>query len=305
MSKAGKHHYIPVFYLKQWAGEDGCVCEFSKPYDRVKPRRTNPDGTGYVHGLNRIPGLPAHETDFLEDYFFKLTDDLAAKALKILLSGDRDLQFSVKVKSGWSRFITSLTMRNPEAVERSMRAAKRLYDEARAELYADYEKHRKPDDPSTYEEYVAKHSANPAGRGGAILLQKIIDSPVIGNWINNMRWIVLRAYNPKFTLLTSDRPVVMTNGLRHDNAQIILPISPWHVFVSTNNLKTERYIEDVFARGEMIQQINERVTLQSRRYVYGMSDAQFTFVSRRLGKAYTASPLEADEEERRVGWISQ
>jgi hypothetical protein len=209
MSKAGKHHYIPVFYLKQWAGEDGCVCEFSKPYDRVKPRRTNPDGTGYVHGLNRIPGLPPHETDFLEDYFFKLTDDLAAKALKILLSGDRDLQFSVKVKSGWSRFITSLIMRNPEAVERSMREAKRLYDEARTELYADYEKHRKPDDPSTYEEYAAKHSANPAGRGGAILLQKIIDSPLIGNWINNMRWIVLRAHNPKFSLLTSDRPVVL------------------------------------------------------------------------------------------------
>ena len=55
--------------------------------------------------------------------------------------------------------------------------------------------------------------------------------------------------------------------------------------MSTNNLKTERYVENVFARGEMIQQINERVTLQSRRYVYGMSDAQLTFVSRRLGKA--------------------
>ena len=134
-------------------------------------------------------------------------------------------------------------------------------------------------------------------------MQKIIDSPLIGNWINNMRWIVLRAHNPKFTLLTSDRPVVMTNGLRHDNAQIILPISPWHVFVSTNNLKTERYVENVFARGEMIQQINERVTLQFRRYVYGMSDAQLTFVSRRLGKAYTASPLEAAEVEQPIGWV--
>jgi len=47
MSKEGKHHYIPVFYLKQWAGVDGRVCEFSKPYDRVKPRRAHPDGTAY------------------------------------------------------------------------------------------------------------------------------------------------------------------------------------------------------------------------------------------------------------------
>ena len=73
--------------------------------------------------------------------------------------------------------------------------------------------------------------------------------------------------------------------------------------MSTNNLKTERYVENVFARGEMIQQINERVTLQSRRYVYGMSDAQLTFVSRRLGKAYTASPLEAAEVEQPIGWV--
>jgi hypothetical protein len=61
MSKEPKHHYIPVFYLKQWMGGDDRVCEFSKPHDRVKPRRTHPDGTGYVRGLNTIAGLPPHE----------------------------------------------------------------------------------------------------------------------------------------------------------------------------------------------------------------------------------------------------
>jgi hypothetical protein len=37
MSKQGRHHYIPIFYLKQWARDDGMLCEFSKPYDSVKP----------------------------------------------------------------------------------------------------------------------------------------------------------------------------------------------------------------------------------------------------------------------------
>lgn len=292
MSKEGKHHYIPVFYLKQWAGSDGRVCEFSKPYDRVKPKRVHPDGTAYVHGLNTIPGLPPHEADFLESYFFRLTDNFASLALRILLSGDETLNFSQDVKSGWSRFITSLLMRNPEAVERSMLAAKALYEQSRDELYADYAQHRKADDPPTYEEYAAKHSPNPAGRGGAVLLQQIIDNPTIGKHINNMRWIVLKAHRPKFTLLTSDRPVVMTNGLKYENSQIILPISPWHVFIATNTEKTERFIESVFARGQMIQQVNERVTLQARKYVYALSDAQLTFVSRRLGKQYISNPLE-------------
>jgi Protein of unknown function (DUF4238) len=58
MSKEGKHHYIPVFYLKQWAGADGRICEFSRPYDRVKARRVFPDATAYVHGLNKIWGIP-------------------------------------------------------------------------------------------------------------------------------------------------------------------------------------------------------------------------------------------------------
>jgi hypothetical protein len=292
MSKEGKHHYIPVFYLKHWAGADERICEFSKPYDRVKARGVFPDATAYVHGLNRIPGLPLHEADFLESYFFKLTDDLAAKALQTLLSGARTLNFSPKIKSGWSRFIVSLMMRNPEMVERSMLAAKALYEQSRAELQADYAKHRNPTDPPTYEEYAALHSPNPAGRGGAILLQKVIDNPDLGNRINNMRWTVLKADSPKFTLLTSDRPVLITNGLQHDHSQLILPISPLHVFFATNTADTERYIENVFARGQMIQQVNERVTLQARRYVYGLSDQQLNFVAARLGKKYTATPLE-------------
>jgi hypothetical protein len=292
MSKEGKHHYIPVFYLKQWTGADGRLCEFSKPRDQVKARRVHPDATGYVHGLNRIPGLPAHEADFLESYFFRIADNFASLALRILLSGGPVLNFSQDVKSGWSRFITSLVMRNPESVERSMAAARALYQQARPELEADYGQHRQPTDPPTHEEYAAIHSPNPAGRAGAVLLQTVIDSPMIGRWINNMRWIVLRAHCPNFTLLTSDRPVVMTNGLNRDDSQIILPISPYHVFVATNTAQTERYIEDVFARGQMIQQINERVALQARKYVYALSDAQLCFVSKRLGQKYTSNPLE-------------
>jgi hypothetical protein len=83
---------------------------------------------------------------------------------------------------------------------------------------SDYQQHRKPTNPPTYEEYTAIHSPNPAGRGEALLLQKAIDSPLIGKHINNMLWMVLRAHLPKFTLLASDPPVVMTNGLAHELA---------------------------------------------------------------------------------------
>jgi hypothetical protein len=53
-----KHHYIPKFYLKQWvnpADPNRELCEFSRPYKIVKPRRTDPDGTGYQRGLYTFP----------------------------------------------------------------------------------------------------------------------------------------------------------------------------------------------------------------------------------------------------------
>ena len=106
MSKQGRHHYIPVFYLKQWARDNGRLCEFSKPYDRVKPRRTHPDGTAYVDGLNTVEGLPPAEAQYLETVFFQIADDTAAQALKILLS-PTPWNLTPKVRSGWSRFIMS------------------------------------------------------------------------------------------------------------------------------------------------------------------------------------------------------
>jgi hypothetical protein len=291
MSKEGKHHYIPFFYLKQWAGGDKQICEFSKPYDRVKAQRKHPDGTGFVHGLNTIPGVPVHDAQYLENVFFKFTDNYAAIALRVLL-GDPPWNFTNKVRSAWSRFLMSLIVRNPESVGKHRAAAEALFKSALPDIEADYAKRRAPTDPATYMEYAQIHSPNPAGRAFARLMQSVIDSEFSGSRLNSMRWMVLHDPAPKHLLLTSDRPVVMTNGLERPNGQLIIPISPRHVFVATKTLETENYIRGVWRNRQLIQQINDRVALQSRKYVYGYSEAQLSFVSPRLGQAWIADPLE-------------
>lgn len=120
MSKEGRHHYIPVFYLKQWARDNGRLCEFSKPHDRVKPRRTHPEGTGYVDGLNTAEGLPPADAKFLEDVFFQIADDAAARALKVLFTPP-PWTLTPKERSGWSRFIMALLVRNPESMQKIQR----------------------------------------------------------------------------------------------------------------------------------------------------------------------------------------
>jgi hypothetical protein len=244
-----------------------------------------------VHGLNTIPGVPAHDAQYLENVFFKFTDNYAAIALRVLLS-DPPWQLTPEIRSAWSRFLMSLVVRNPESVGKHRAAAESLFKTVLPKMEADYSKHRAASDPETYLEYASLHSGNIPGRIFARLLQSVIDSQFSGTRLNSMRWIVLYDPHPKNLILTSDRPVVMTNGLDRPNGQILLPISPHHVFVATNNVDTENYIRTVWRNRQLIPQINDRVALQSRKYVYGYSDAQLSFVSSRLGQAWTADPLE-------------
>ena len=46
MKEGDKRHYIPKFYLKQWALTGGKLCEFRKPREKVVDRMRDPDGTG-------------------------------------------------------------------------------------------------------------------------------------------------------------------------------------------------------------------------------------------------------------------
>jgi hypothetical protein len=133
-----KHHYIPVFYLKGWAGKDGRLCEFSRPYktppgqlelniksNPVKPRRVYPDGTGFIKRLYRFPGLNSREANYLENEFFLRVDSDAAVVMQRLLQGE--VQFDQTSKSAWARFLMSMFHRNPENIRRVAEMVNRDY----------------------------------------------------------------------------------------------------------------------------------------------------------------------------------
>ena len=77
----------------------------------------------------------------------------------------------------------------------------------------------------------------------ANLLSKIIDSERVGNYINGMRWISCIARGLTHNLLTSDRPVVMSNGINRDDSFIIAPISPCQFFLAVNCDSKENYLK--------------------------------------------------------------
>lgn len=287
--KGDKHHYIPVFYSSEWAGPGGRVCEYSRPYDTVKPKRVHPDGTGYVRGLYTVPRNDPRVAEFIEREFFKITDNGAARVLRMLKSGE-PLAWTTDTRSAWSRFIISLMLRNPEYVERMAAEVVDFFDPTSTELNDKYRQIRRPDDPDTYEEYIAK-TGHPAGRASAIALQTMIDSPRMGGHLNQMRWSVVTFKNERHALLTSDRPIIMTNGIVKAGDHLALPIGPLSLFVASNNVETEDAIKSMHA-GKLMEQVNDRVASQARRFVYGSDDRQLRFVENRLGRMEPSTPLE-------------
>jgi hypothetical protein len=289
--KGEKHHYIPVFYSREWAGQDGRLCEYSRPYREVKPQWKHPDATGYVRGLYTVPKNDPLVSEYIERHFFRITDNGAALVVQQLRAGGPIDWFSMD-RSSWSRFIISLMLRNPEYVARMATKVVRFYDPFSGDYNdAKYQEIRKPDDPETFEDYLAKSAYHPAGRMSAYALQTIIDSPTMGGHLNQMRWSLVTFENERHTLLTSDRPIIMTNGLIGPEDHLALPIGPRMLFVATNNIETENKLRSIDT-AIMMTQVNDRVASQARRYIYGADNKQLRFVENRLGRRWPSTPLE-------------
>jgi hypothetical protein len=107
-----------------------------------------------------------------------------------------------------------------------------------------------------------------------------------------MVWGVVAVEYRTFPLLTSDRPLIMTNGLDRPDAHILMPISPTRVFAAAATQETLRKIINIASRSTFAKTINDRVTSQARKYVYGTDDTQLRFVANRLGKKLPSTPLD-------------
>lgn len=278
------HHYLPRFYLRQWAGPDGLICEFSRPYMRVQARRKSPKATGHKPGLYTVTGLPPERQSILEDDFFRRTDQTAHDALRFMLANqDGTGDMPSKLRSGWSRFVLSLVHRTPERLALLKEKCRVALAERLAEIEPMYHEFRGPSDPPTFAQLKASMEHDAEHKTWALLLQDVVDSVTVGTFINAMRWSVVTVKNAPHSILTSDRPVYMTNGINHPEGQIILPIGPTRMFVAVNTPE----MEDVLRTSDphrLMGLMNDKVARHACRYVYGTDDRQLRYVENRLGR---------------------
>jgi Protein of unknown function (DUF4238) len=291
VSEPIRHHYIPIFYLKQWTGTDGRLCEYSRPYKTVKAKRKYPAATGYVDGLYALPDAPPGGQQVIEKRLMGHVDDLAARAVKVLLKNDPNAaRWDAAVAIGWGQFLYSLIVRNPEHLVRIQKKLGEMSPDIIEQLREDYPQLREPGDPPTFEEYKAQFVLKPSTIPAPYVLPHLIGSKRMAREITSFLWETRSVNTAKHSMLTSDRPVIMTNGLNQPDAHIALPISPRLLFIASRNQETSNRFR-VTPSDELVQMVNNKVAEQAIKYVYGTNDSQLRFVANRLGKKIQSSPL--------------
>ncbi|MCB4920654.1 DUF4238 domain-containing protein [Brucella intermedia] len=279
-----KHHYIPAFYTKRWACDDGRILVFSKPHNNVIDRRLFPDATGYQKNLYRILASDAGEQ--IEDSFFKPVDNFADQALTKLESDPDFSQWTRKMRSNWTRFIMSLLLRCPHDLEILRQKWIGRYTQKGSYLAEYYANTRPEGFPAKLSDYLAAIPPVVIELSMFSLYQSVIDNEKIGSLINSMQWCTIDTSQADLQLLTSDCPVFRTDGLRGPASYLVMPIGPTRLFVAANRLDVLYRAMETPAR-TLVMKTNRNIVRGARKYVYAqkLTCQEFSFVRNQFGKA--------------------
>jgi hypothetical protein len=173
-----RHHFRPEFFLRQWVGADGLVCEIKKVHGKVDAQRKSPKATGFQRDLYRTDGVPDEHAQHVEKNFMSPLDNDSARALQKIISGDAN--WTGEERTAWTTFILSLLFRNPENVAIIKDHIRDLWKQGMQALEADYNARRRPTDPTTFDGYVALTNPAAAEIGASNFLMETISNGRLG-----------------------------------------------------------------------------------------------------------------------------
>jgi len=282
------HHFIPAFFLAQWVGAGRKLIEYTIKHGRLIAKPVGPRATGFEARLYSFPELPPDAAHFLEQKFFDYADRVASEALKLHLDGS-STGWTVELRSAWSRFVVALHLRHPDAMPELKAAAKSVWDGSGAKYQKDYEAIKKPEDPPTFDEYLAAKDPLAGTKMHVNMIIKVFDNDILGRHLNNIPWGVLDVSASKHRFLLSCRPVCFAN-LREPHGVAYLPISPTKLFVAANDPSTLQRLRSLSPR-EIVRNQNRSIVERARRFVWSHDESQSAFIEKHMSRNMEATPL--------------
>jgi len=288
MSIPRDHHFIPAFYLKQWASQDGKLVEYTRKGGKLVAKTVGPKSTGYERDLYAFPELPPEAVQYLEQTFFAYADQKASDALDNHL-GVASFPWTSELISAWSRFLVGIHLRHPDAVPELREAATNIWAANGVDYQTRYEAIRKPTDPPTFDGYLALRDPLAPIKMRVNLIIKALDNEVVCAHVNQMKHAILDLSASRHRLLTSDRPVQIFN-LKEPNGILSIPISPTKMFIAVNDRATMDKVRQVDPR-KLTSNINAYVASRARRFVWASDMSQERFIGNKMSTRLEPTPL--------------
>jgi hypothetical protein len=276
-----KHHYIPEFFLRWWAGEDGRLERYDRPIpSKIMVRRVFPSEAGWMKDLYASSGHRLGP-QWLETRVFRNIDSRAAPVLR-KLNSDPIPTLSDEERSAWTVFLRSLLHRTPEYLRSTLSTGMAAFEETVEELREPYSSLRQKGDPASFDEYKASLTREDAKRAAQGILPDIMLNPRIGQFLNNLPTRVIALPPGARDFLISDDLLARTDGLMKEDGHIAIPISPRRLFVSAFSETMLRQISNM-RPGDLVTNVNRWVVESARYFVAARDKSQDRFIRNHFG----------------------
>ncbi|PTV70220.1 DUF4238 domain-containing protein [Agrobacterium pusense] len=278
-----KHHYIPAFYLRRWAVA-GKVIQFMKvPSGEIKPLSRAPEATGFENRLYEMKGHDPTLAQRFEELYFKPLDTKAAESLELLYRHGHLAPWTPETRSDWTRFMLSLLLRCPEDIKMFRDWWTEDFGRTDPETEAKYRQQRQPGAPETFSEFLIGQPERVREAAMFTMLNTLLEGESVGTHINQMHWRVLQTPASAPLLLTSDRPVIRTNGLDSAGSHIALPIGPRFLFIASHDTQ---FLQGLLKANQMelVKECNRQVVGSAVRFVFASDERQKSFIQKWFGK---------------------
>lgn len=283
MGDPKKHHFLAKFYLGYWA-RDGRVVQFSKPFgDRVKPYSVHAAGTGYINRLYEMQVFPPDVAQRVEKEFFSPVDSRAAQALQHMLTFDGSELMPKGYRRAWIEFLQSLQFRMPEDIHALKANVRDDWIMSIPEMQESYAKVRRQEDPEKLRDFLDQQDERIYQESAFNIAMRMIRHQNVATTINEMKWSIVHLDRASFELLTSDRPVIMTEQLGHLKSLILLPVGPRRLFAAVASRECSRWLRSS-THDQLATMVNRHVVGNADRLVIGSDGRQLRFIQNRMGR---------------------
>jgi hypothetical protein len=154
---------------------------------------------------------------------------------------------------------------------------------------AQYEVIKKPEDPPTFDEYLAARDPLLSSKVHVNMIVKVFDNEILGKHVNNMKWGVIDVSSSPHRFLLTDRPVVFAN-LNNPDGVVYLPIGPAKLFIAVNTPDRLQRLRALPPR-ELVHNSNRFIVSRARRFVWAHDQSQTAFIEKHMSKQMEPTPL--------------